>query len=145
MKNWSFVAMEHYGLILNRTYLISIKEGKIEGKICRGLTAAHVTFGDPLTKYATGILAVSGDLENSRSYIEKKKLKQTSSANFSIPLSEIKSVEFNPNRKLGMGDYPHDGRVFIEVFRKKREFIILGNQNGKVIADRLRSASALEG
>jgi hypothetical protein len=144
MENWSFVAMEYYGLIFNRTYLISIKEGCIEGKVCRGLTAAHVTVGDPLTKYVTGKLAVSGDLQDSRSYIDQTKVKQTNSANFSIPLSAIKSVEFNPNRKWGMGGYPHNGRVFIEAFRKRREFIVLGCQNGKEIAERLRSASAVE-
>jgi len=35
-----------------------------------------------------------------------------------------------------MGPYPHDGRVTIETYdNNKREFIILGNQSGKSIAN----------
>ena len=56
--------------------------------------------------------------------------------NFLLKTSDIKSAVYNPAKKFGMGHYPHDGRVTIETYdNKKREFIILGNQSGKSIAN----------
>ncbi|HJY06951.1 MAG TPA: hypothetical protein VJ323_11600 [Bryobacteraceae bacterium] len=53
-------------------------------------------------------------------------------------LSEITSVAYNPRKKWGMGYYPHDGRVIVQTLKRQREFIILGNQSGQQIAQRLR-------
>ncbi len=135
--DWSFVAMEYYALILNRTFLITIKDGALCGVVCSGLTSIEGG-GDPLTKTATGKLAVHGNLDDPKSYVNAERIKQPSNANFSIPLSKISKVTYDPRKKWGMGYYPHDGRVFVEAEGKKREFIILGNQSGKEIAERLR-------
>ena len=61
---------------------------------------------------------------------------RSNKANFKIKLSDIKEVHYNPNKKFGMGPYPHDGRVTIKTNdNRKREFIILGNQSGQKIAN----------
>ncbi len=135
--DWSFVAMEYYALILNRTYLITIRDGALCGVVCRGLTSTEGD-DDPLTKITTGKLAVHGDLNDPKSYVNAERIKQHDSANFLIPFSDISMVTYDPRKKWGMGYYPHDGRVFVESDGKKREFIILGNQSGNEIAERLR-------
>src|SRR5512143_2313837 len=93
--DWSFVAMEYYALILNRTYLITVKDGALCGVVCRGLTSTEGG-DDPLTKIATGKMAVHGDLGDPNSYVNAERMKQSSSANFSIPLSDLSGVTYDP-------------------------------------------------
>lgn len=132
-QEWSFVAMEYYALILNRTYLITVKNGALNGIVCRGLTSLDA--GDPISR----ALSVKGDMNDISSYIDPSRLNQSNSANFRIPRSEITSVIHDPKKKWGMGPIPHDGKVYVEAAGKKREFIILGKQSGKEIAERLRA------
>ncbi len=66
-------------------------------------------------------------------------LKQISSANFRSALSEVTDVYHDPSKKWGMGQYPHDGKVYIEFGKSKREFIILGDQSGEKIANALKN------
>lgn len=138
-QNWSFVAMEYYALILNRTYLIRVGEGHISGSICRGLTAVEGG-GDRLTREITARLAVHGELNDPASYVDTKTLSKSHRADFAIAFSEVRSVTYNPKKKWGMGYYPHDGRVTVTTPGQKREFIILGGQSGREIARRLNKA-----
>ena len=135
-EKWSFVAMQYYGLILNRTYLVSVDADNIHGQVCRGLTS--IESGTGLARSLTKSLAVQGDLSDPLSYISDRQLSRESKANFMFNLSEITSVAYNPRKKWGMGYYPHDGRVIVQTLKRQREFIILGNQSGQQIAQRLR-------
>ena len=135
MRNsWSFVAMQYYALILNRTFVVSVDAMGISGTVCRGLTG--VEGGDSLTRYITAQLAVHGDLNDPNSYIGHTSIRP-SRANFALSHADITSVIFNPKKKWGMGPYPHDGRVIVETSTRRREFIILGKQSGREIAERL--------
>jgi hypothetical protein len=55
--------------------------------------------------------------------------------NFIIRKKDISKIYYDPTKKWGMGYYPHNGRIFIEVSEKvynnqrKREFILIGDQN----------------
>ena len=138
-QTWSFVAMEYYALILNRTYLVRVGDGKITGSVCRGLTAVEGG-GDRLTREITAKLAVHGNLSDPASYVDDETLSKNHRANFAISLSQLQSVTYDPRKKWGMGYYPHDGRVTIVTPDQKREFIILGTQSGRAIATRLNSA-----
>ena len=131
--------MEYYAVVLNRTFAITINDESLDGVICRGLTSV-ASGGDPLTQALTAKLAVSGDLNDPSAYIDDRLLKERSSANFSIQLKDICSVEHNPRKKWGMGYYPHDGRLLIGTANRRREFIILGQQSGKDICARLSAA-----
>lgn len=133
---WSFVAMQYYGLILNRTYLVSVAAEKIRGQVCRGLTSVESGIG--LARSITHSLAVQGDLDDPLSYVSDCQLIRENKANFMFSLSEITSVAYNPRKKWGMGYYPHDGRVIVQTLKRRLEFIILGNQSGERIARRLR-------
>ena len=92
--------------------------------------------GDSLTRYITAQLAVHGDLNDPNSYIGHTSIRP-SRANFALSHADITSVIFNPKKKWGMGPYPHDGRVIVETSTRRREFIILGKQSGREIAERL--------
>jgi len=127
--------MEYYALILNRTYLVLVDGSCINGMVCRGLTSIESGIG--IASTLTERLAVHGDLNDPRSYVVGRQLISHNSANFAIPLSEVTSIAYNPGKKWGMGYYPHDGRVFIQTRLRRRELIILGDQSGQGIADRL--------
>ena len=146
-----FIAMEFYALVLNRTFLVILHQGNMIGMKVNGQISADVQ-GDPLTMALTNSMVVKGDLGNPNNYIKSKYLKKlaghdilgtdilkVSSGNFRIPLSNIVETRHNPNKKWGMGPYPHDGRVFVTTRDlKKREFIILGNQSGQRIAELIK-------
>jgi len=143
-----FIAMEYYALILNRSFLVLLTKEYLIGIQGNGLIGAEGGNND-LTKAITSTLAVHGDLTNPYSYLKNKYLDVVAQAdlldgsivaknktNFLISRGDIRNAWYNPAKKWGMGYYPHDGRVYIETSgHKKREFIILGNQSGKRIAD----------
>jgi hypothetical protein len=143
-----FIAMEYYALILNRSFLVLLTKEYLIGIQCNGMISVEGGKNE-LTKAITATLAVRGDLTNPYSYLKNKYLDaiaQTdlldgsilakNKANFLIPRRDIRNAWYHPSKKWGMGHYPHDGRVYIETNeQKKREFIILGNQSGKRIAD----------
>jgi len=129
-----FIAMQYYGLILNRTYLILITESHIIGIVGNGLISVQGG-GNPLTSVITGNMAIHEDLMNPLSYLKDKYLERVNDlnllkenitkihyANFRIKLSEITEVNYDPSKKWGMSYYPHDGKVYIKT---KGENLIL--------------------
>jgi hypothetical protein len=143
-----FVAMEYYFLILNRTFLIIKTKDYLIGIQGNGLVSVEA--GDNiLAREIVSTMAIKGDLTNPYSYLKNSYLEKIenvdlldgsltdlNNTNFVIKTSDIKDAQYNPNKKWGMGYYPHDGRVTIETFdNKKREFIILGDQSGQKITN----------
>ena len=141
-----FVAMEYYGLILNRTFLILLAETHMIGVVANGLISVR-SAADPLTSIITDALSVHGDLHNPLSYLKEKYLNRVKNlnllgddflkinrANFRIRFDEISEVTYDPRKKWGMGYYPHDGKVYVTTHGNRREFIILGDQSGRAIA-----------
>jgi len=140
-----FIAMEYYALILNRTFLILITDEYLIGLKVNGIVSVETNYGNPITKKITNSLAITDDLENPYSYAKDKYLNRLvekdifsneilkdSSCNFRIKMKEIKRVFYAKTKKWGMGPYPHNGKVYIQL-KKKREFMILGNQSGEKI------------
>ena len=141
-KGNHFIAMQYYGLILNRTFLVLITENYLIGIVANGLVSVKGG-GDSLTRQITTHLAIDGDLENPLSYLNEKYLEKANclnllrdnlskknKSNFRYELREIESVKYDPKKKWGMGYYPHDGKVYIKINGKSHEFIVLGNQSG---------------
>ncbi len=146
-----FVAMQYYGLILNRTYLVLITNNQLVGIVANGLVSVQKS--DLQASIITGLMSIDGDLNNPLSYLKDKylkrvehlnllvdDLKKANSANFKINIKDILSVAFDPSKKWGMGYYPHDGKVYVTTKDKKREFIILGSQSGKKILELIQNA-----
>ncbi len=141
-----FVAMEYYGLILNRTYLVVLADNKITGVVVNGLVSVESHGKGAII---SNQMAIKGDLTNHYAYIKKSyfdkvreldlfgdELLKADKSNFRINTSDISGAVHDARKKWGMGNYPHDGKVYLETTNgKKREFIILGNQNGGNIAN----------
>jgi hypothetical protein len=152
-----FIAMEYYALILNRTFVVMIDTNFIVGIKINGVIASK---GSP--DFLTGIeitssalkaldMIVEGDLGNPHHYwkyplpeelrneeISSDKVLANNKSNFRIAKNEIQQTYYDPKKKWGMGEYKHDGKVYVVTKdNKRREFIVLGNQSGKLIADLL--------
>ena len=137
-----FIAMEYYGLILNRTFLVLITKNELIGLKVNGIVSVKVNTGNPLTQEITKILAITNDLENPYSYakssflnrlsekdIYSQEILKDSSANFKISKTEIIEVTYDKKKKWGIGPYPHDGKVYVKTKKKKTELIIMGKQS----------------
>lgn len=146
-SNNHFVAMQYYGLILNRTYLILVTNDHIIGLKVNGLVSVE-SGGNIIAKELSNTMTVKGDLQNLYSYVKSKYLDRLQDlelidaeilkqgkSNFVICRADINNVYYDPKKKWGMGYYPHDGKVYVTTNDgKKKEFIILGNQPGQKIA-----------
>jgi len=133
---WTFVALEYYALILNRIYLVFVGDRMISGAYMGGPVAANPfpeAAWNPeywiserrLARY--GGMNVSGPEFRSRHWM-----------NFQLARADIARVRFDRTPKWGMGNVPHSGRLHVE-WRDgtRREFILLGRQDGPSLRDRL--------
>jgi hypothetical protein len=142
-----FIAMQYYGLILNRTYLVLLIDDRLIGIKVNGLVS--IESGDNLLeKKLSNLMAVRGDLQNPYSYIKSsyyhriqeleltdEHIRTQNRANIVIYRADIEKAYYDPRKKWGMGYYPHDGKVYlITTNGVRKEFIILGNQSGQRIA-----------
>lgn len=65
---------------------------------------------------------------------EEFQLLMKESESFSIPRSEIVSVDYVATAKWGMGNVPHSGKLYVRLNSgKSRELILLGSQNGEAV------------
>lgn len=142
-----FIAMEYYNLILNRTFIVLLTTEYVIGLQGNGMVSVEGG-EDMFTKQVTRSLAIKGDLMNPYSYLKEKYIREIENENllgdsflklnknnFKISKKDIKKVFYEPKKKWGMGNYPHDGRIYIETISgKKKELIILGDQSGEKIA-----------
>ncbi len=115
-----FVAMEYFGLILNRTYVIFITpEGLYGWKASGPVSAAAPMYFEPFVEMLK-------DPELTR---DKKAITRLSRlrGGFYISRSDIISIEASYKQKWGMGPVPHSGRIFVKLTSgRTREFILLG-------------------
>ena len=151
--NNNFVVMEYYRLILNRTFWVLFTKEYLIGVQVNNVIATESSM-DLFSGFTTNIVLshniVRGDLENPYSYLKARYIMEVASidlmsdeflkmnANFRINKEEIKTAYHKPQKKWGMGYYPHNGRVIIETQNgKKREFIILGNASGQQMTNKI--------
>jgi hypothetical protein len=148
-ENNYFVAMEYYGLILNRTFLVILTESHLIGMVSNGLVNTRIA-PDPWTAMLTHGFSVQGNLYNKNTYISEKQLKRLSSidllsndflkldrANFRISYADISEVFYDPHKNWWAFCRPCDGKIYLSTADKKREFLILGNQSGLDISRRI--------
>jgi hypothetical protein len=116
-----FVAMEYYGLILNRTFLVFIAPEGLYGWKAEGtVTASRPTYFQPYADMLT-------DPDLMRDPEAIRRLSQLRGG-FFIPRSEIVAADVIYGRKWGMAGIPHSGRINLRLSSgKSREFILLGS------------------
>ncbi|HKG95774.1 MAG TPA: hypothetical protein VKA84_27940 [Gemmatimonadaceae bacterium] len=137
---WSFVALEYYTLVLNRTYKIFVTDQLLCGAIVRGWLAAPIFPGgewyDPEFYARERLLRRYEGVDVSAEAFLAPNL-----WNFQLPRAALADVEFDARPKWGMGTVPYSGRIRLHFHGGgSRELILLGLQDGPGIRDRLRPA-----
>jgi hypothetical protein len=142
-----FIAMQYFGLILNKIYLVLLTKDRIIAIKVNGLVSIESS-GNILAKELSNTMTVKGDLQNPYSYINPKyfakmqdlelddvNILAQNKSNFVIHRINVTNAYYDLKKKWGMGYYPHDGKVYVSTNDgKKKEFIILGNQSGHKVA-----------
>ena len=135
---WSFVVLEYYALILNRTYKVFVTNELLCGAIVRGWLASPIfpseAWYDPDFYARAEILRRYENVE-----VSSEAFTRVNYWNFQLPRSALADVEFTTRPKWGMGNVPYSGRLFLH-YREggSRELILLGQQDGPTIRTRLR-------
>jgi len=135
--SWTFVAMQYYFGILNRTYLVFVTDSLVCGAKVKGLISAPRA---PDARWKDPLFYVSPDLAGryARMDVGSDEFLTCCRANFRITKSEVRDVEFSQKPKWGMATVPYSGRIFLRMKTGKSiELILLGNQAGPQIRERL--------
>lgn len=132
-----FVAMEYYGLILNRTYVIFIAPDGLHGWKAEG----SVDSSNPMFFAGFEQMLQDHDLMTNLDAVRNLgRLK----GGFFIPGEQIASVEASYKPKWGMGNIPHSGRIRLRMASgKSREFILLGSVDVDGIQHSIMSGASI--
>jgi hypothetical protein len=136
--NWSFFAMEYYLGILNRTYQIFVTPTMITGGFVNSMIASPPGLLDywfvPSRYARKNLIEIYEEISP---YSEDFKSKSPF-FNFQYQKAEIQKAWYVPTLKWGMGTVAHSGKLYIKLASgRKREFILLGLQQGKEILQNL--------
>jgi hypothetical protein len=144
--NWSFFAMEYYLGILNRTYQIFVTPTMLAGGFVNSMIAAPpglLGYWFVPSRYARKNLVEK--YEEVSPYSEDFKSKSPF-FNFQYQRADIQKAWYVPTLKWGMGTVAHSGKLYIKLASgRKREFILLGLQQGKEILQHLMPSHSSTG
>lgn len=140
--SWTFVAMQYYLGILNRTYLVFVTDSLICGAKVKGVISAprspDVRWKDPLFYVSPDLVSRYAGMD-----VRSDEFLTCCRANFRIRKSEIRDIEFSQKPKWGMATVPYSGRIFLRLKSGKSiELILLGDQDGNRISERVRELKA---
>jgi hypothetical protein len=132
-ESFKFVALEYYGIILNRTYFIATANGYLCGANVGSLLSNQRSPMDP------NWYLDQGELKRCREDgLGSARFLRSKSSNFRISPEEILSIDFDDAPKWGMGMVPYSGRLHFKLANgSAREFILLGYQDGQNLRKRL--------
>jgi hypothetical protein len=139
-ETWNFIAMEYYLGILNHTYQIFVTPEVIAGGFVNGLAAAPMRL--PKNWFVPERWAKKKWLEKYEkvSPASRNFMRFNPRRNFQYRREDIRRFWYSPTTKWGMGTVAHSGKLYLELCnRKKREFILLGLQQGKEYIEYLQS------
>ncbi len=136
--------MEYYGGILNRSFIVLVSDSLIFGGKVRGAIAAGVSRGYSSEKLDDPYFYANPKLLES--YLEvadiQPNLLDVNHVNFIIKRSDISEITYTPEKKWGMGDVVHTGRVFIKLKKgKQKELILLGKPDVVDVKEKLKIIS----
>jgi hypothetical protein len=136
---WSFIAMEYYLGILNRTYQIFVTPNIIAGAFVNSIMAAPIGL-----KNYWFVPSIYTNKRLTKKYEQvppdsEQFKKMSPMFNFQYRRSEIQRYWYDPSIKWGMETVAHSGKLYLQLEAgRKREFILLGLQQGKEILDQLQ-------
>jgi hypothetical protein len=132
----SFVAMQYYWLMLNRTFEVFITDSKLCAARVGGLIASPASVDE---RWKNPRFYVKPKLRARYEGIdpESPEFLKIDSTNFQISRPDITAVEHH-RAKWGMGAVPYSGRILIDVCDGTRcELVLLGTQDAQTILDQL--------
>jgi len=153
---FSFIAMEYYWLVLNRTYRVIVTGEKIYGVRVRGVMSdIGITFDRDFTLSGRLLDPMPDDLQDPGSYegesfvrrregidLNSDEFLEVDDHNFRLNRSDVDRVSYNPEKKWGMGDIPHSGRLVVHLkYGEQRELILLGDQDGEDLKQKFHSVA----
>lgn len=136
----SFLAMEYYGLMMNRTFAISATKSMVCGAKMFGVVGSPRSgLGMYLWRDPRNFI----DRKTQEKYRgvspESAEFLSVNKDNFQINCADVVGIAFSGKKKLSMGGIPHSGTLTLETKgHKPREFILLGDQDGADIELKLR-------
>ncbi len=120
-----FAAMEYYALIMNRSFLVFLRDEGLYGIKFRGLVSSNEG------RYFDSVLNLLDDPWFFPGTPAFTKAMKDSRANFFISMSDILEIEFDGSAKWGMGQIPHAGKLRLRLSKgTTREFVLLGDAYG---------------
>lgn len=144
-----FIAMEYKGFS-NCIYKVYITDSLIMCAKVNGYITVEPNFG-------IGTTIPKTSMHNPEAYVDSTMAAKypdlpsdipgflkANNQNFIIRKKDIADITFNPQKKWGMGYYPHNGRVIVKVKEKvynnktEREFILIGDQNPEEVLTMLK-------
>lgn len=132
-----FLAMEYWGLILNRSFAVFVSPGGLHGWKFKGIASAlNPFFFAPYERVVLDPDPAVGS-EGFHRLMEKR-------GSFFIARDQIASATFDPTPKWGMGNVPHTDKVLVHLKDgRSREFILLGYQDGQAVCSAIMSGGAV--
>jgi hypothetical protein len=146
-----FIAMEYKGMS-NCIYKVFITDSLIMCAKVNGYITVEPSFGMgtvvPREVMHIPEAYVNRNMEGKYAGLlsDNQQFMKADKANFIIRKSGIARIYHNPEKKWGMGYYPHHGRIIIQTKTKvkgynnslERELILIGDQDPDVILKMLR-------
>ena len=148
-NQFEFIAMEYIGM-KNHIYRVVVTDTHIVGLEVNGYISVS-------NKLNIGTTINKDSLANPEAYVDKMMdikydnidvdsadILKMNPKNFRILRSQIESVNLSNKKKFGMGYYPYSGRVIIksektlENRKKKRDLILVGNQDEQMILEKIK-------
>ena len=135
----SFLAMEYYALMFNRTFAVVVTRNSIQGAKMFG------TVGSPRGGFSAAMWRDPRNFVDPKTRAKYEGVDPESPPflsihkdNFRIPCTQVREIRFSSRKKFSMGGIPHSGSLLVTTTDgKKREFILLGQQDGPNIQSRL--------
>jgi hypothetical protein len=137
----SFLAMEYYGLMMNRTFAISATKSMVCGAKMFGVVGSPRSgLGMYLWRDPRNFIDRKTEEKYRGVSPESTEFLSVNKDNFQINCADVVGIAFSGKKKLSMGGIPHSGTLTLETKgHKPREFILLGDQDGAEIEMKLRS------
>jgi hypothetical protein len=133
-----FVAMQYYALILNRTYKVFITDRMLCGAKVTGLVASPLSPEPDQLEPDYWARTLEATLYE-RIDVTSPLFLRMNGANFQIPWTGIREIEFSTAEKWGMGNVPYSGRIFLRLKSgRSKELILLGTQDGPGLREMLQ-------
>lgn len=132
-----FAAMEYYALILNRTYKVFATGQMLCGAKVGGLRSTPSVVSSEMYNPVFWVQTPSAQRYDHLDLASEAFLR-ANSANFQFRWDQIAEIRYLVGKKWGMGNVPHSGRLVLQLRSgKRRELILLGDQNGTALKQQL--------